>query len=110
MIRFIYIAGPLSPRNGETQEHNVRRALDVASFLLDEGYSPYVPHLCHYWDRSHPRSYEAWMNLDFSWIERCDALLRIPGESPGADREVGHAIRSGIPVYYSIAEMTERAA
>jgi hypothetical protein len=32
-------------------------------------------------------------------LARCDALLRLPGESPGADREVKRARELWIPVY-----------
>ena len=33
------------------------------------------------------------------WVAVCDALVRIPGYSPGSDEEAGHATRLGIPVY-----------
>ena len=33
------------------------------------------------------------MTADFDVLARCDALLRMPGESPGADREVAHALK-----------------
>lgn len=38
-------------------------------------------------------------------LERCDAVLRLPGESPGADREVHYAISLGKPVYYGLEEL-----
>lgn len=33
-------------------------------------------------------------------IERCDAILRLPGESRGADNDVRLANQRGIPVYH----------
>ena len=39
--------------------------------------------------------------MDLAWIERCDALLRMPGESSGADREVEHARAHSVPVFHS---------
>ena len=36
--------------------------------------------------------------LDLRLVERCDVLVRLPGDSAGADREVAHARRRGIPV------------
>lgn len=38
-------------------------------------------------------------------IERCDAILRLPGESKGADNDVRLAHERGIPVYYNISEI-----
>ena len=37
-------------------------------------------------------------------LEHCDAVLRLPGESTGADQDVTIAKRRGIPVYHHIAE------
>jgi hypothetical protein len=45
------------------------------------------------------------MKQDFEWLKCCDAVLRLPGESTGADREVALAKELGIPVYYSIADI-----
>jgi hypothetical protein len=39
------------------------------------------------------------------WVSVADAVLRLPGTSPGADREVALALSLGIPVYYDIEEM-----
>lgn len=47
-------------------------------------------------------SYEAYLESDFAWIAVCAALLRLPGESKGADMEVAEAKRLGIPVFDSI--------
>ncbi|GAG05287.1 unnamed protein product, partial [marine sediment metagenome] len=33
------------------------------------------------------------------WLEVCDCVLRLPGESAGADLEVERAKELGIPVY-----------
>ena len=38
-------------------------------------------------------------------IERCDAILRLPGESKGADNDVRLANERGIPVYYQLSEI-----
>lgn len=37
-------------------------------------------------------------------LERCDAILRLPGESKGADEDVRRAMARGIPVYYSLED------
>jgi hypothetical protein len=38
-------------------------------------------------------------------IERCDAILRLPGASTGADNDVRLAHERGIPVYHALAEI-----
>ncbi|MBC7815039.1 MAG: DUF4406 domain-containing protein [Burkholderiales bacterium] len=40
-------------------------------------------------------------------IERCDAILRLPGASKGADNDVRLAIKRGIPVYFDINDVPE---
>ena len=38
-------------------------------------------------------------------LQHCDAVLRLPGESTGADQDVKIARERGIPVYHDIAEI-----
>ena len=38
-------------------------------------------------------------------IERCDAILRLPGDSKGADNDVRLAHERGIPVYYDLDQI-----
>jgi hypothetical protein len=38
----------------------------------------------------------------------CDAVLRLPGESTGADEDVATAQRLGLPVYYDVADIPRR--
>lgn len=55
-------------------------------------------------------SHADWMGIDLPWVEAADAVLRLPGESVGADPEVGHAIEHGIPVYFALDALIERFA
>jgi hypothetical protein len=43
-------------------------------------------------------------------LARCDALLRLPGESAGADGDVVTARRRGLPVYHDVTEIPRRVA
>ncbi|MFD3331009.1 DUF4406 domain-containing protein [Streptomyces sp. NPDC058701] len=43
-------------------------------------------------------------------LARCDAVLRLPGESAGADGDVATARRRGLPVYHDVAEIPRRVA
>jgi hypothetical protein len=38
-------------------------------------------------------------------LQHCDAVLRLPGQSTGADQDVAIARERGIPVYTSISEI-----
>jgi hypothetical protein len=38
-------------------------------------------------------------------LQRCDGVLRLPGESTGADQDVAIARERGIPVYTSLEEI-----
>lgn len=87
----VYVAGPYS----SDPERCVRAAIDAGHALMDAGLLAVVPHLSHY---ARPRPYEDWLALDLALVERCDALVRLPGASPGADREVSRALACGLPV------------
>jgi hypothetical protein len=91
----IYVAGPYSTGDQAT---NLFRAIEVADFLLVLGAAPYLPHLTHHWDQRCPHLYEIWMQLGLAWVEASDALYRIHGFSPGADREEARAVELGLPV------------
>ncbi len=38
-------------------------------------------------------------------LSRCDAVLRLPGASKGADNDVKIALECGIPVYYQLKDV-----
>jgi uncharacterized protein DUF4406 len=95
----IYVAGPYT--KGDVAI-NVRNAIEAGNALLKAGHAPYIPHLTHFWHLVYPGPYEQWLALDLHWVRQCDALLRLPGESSGADGEVAEAKRLGLPVYYAV--------
>jgi hypothetical protein len=86
---------------------NVRRQIDAGEEIINAGFYPYLPLLSHYQHIVHPHDYKTWTRLDNSWVACCDALIRLPGESKGADEEVALARELGLPVYYSIRELIE---
>ena len=97
----IYISGPFTGN----MEENTKRAINAAEQMLKAGMHPIVPHLYGYWDIIHKHSYDEWLNEGLFWVTECDALLRLPGNSLGADKEVDLAEQEGIPVFYSISEV-----
>lgn len=97
----VYIAGPYTL--GDVVA-NVRQALDAADEVLKVGHTPFVPHLNHFWHLVHPGPYEQWIAWDAAWLPLCEALVRLPGESRGADGEVALAAKLGIPVFPRVAD------
>lgn len=94
---WVYIAGPISKGDPFA---NVRTAVQIGEKLRRRGIVPIIPHLSALWAMiGSEATYEDWLELDFELISRCDAVLRIPGESPGADREVMYALDLGKPIY-----------
>lgn len=103
MIRYVYVAGPITKGN---QFVNVRNALLAARRLRDAGFWCYVPHRAALDEIATGEThYEVWMEEDCAWISRSDALLRLPGESSGSDREVAHARDRGIPVFFDVEDL-----
>jgi len=98
----IYLAGPYT--KGDVGQ-NVHNAIKTADKLVEKGHTPYIPHLTHFWHLVSPKPWEFWCNLDAEFLVLCDALLRIPGESTGADREVKLAQKHGLPVYYNVNDI-----
>lgn len=98
----IYLAGPITHGN---PKQNVQRAFEVCNDLLDIGVAVFCPHHSYCLDQMKSRPYEDWMAIDAKWISVCDALYRMPGYSPGADREEDLAFQMGKPIFKSIDEV-----
>lgn len=95
-MKTIYIAGPYS--KGDVAV-NVRNAIELQSFLYGEGFHVFNPLLTHFVHLISPRPYEFWLAEDLVWLKKCDLLVRLPGESSGAEKEIVEAEKLGIPVY-----------
>lgn len=104
MIARIYVAGPYT--NGDVAV-NVRSAYEAANRLADLGFAPFVPHATHFWHMLYPRPYEFWLELDNEFLSCCAAVLRLPGFSSGADKEVHLAESLGIPVFHDTDRLAE---
>tara|TARA_Y100000310_G_scaffold282077_2_gene303054 strand:+ start:975 stop:1355 length:381 start_codon:yes stop_codon:yes gene_type:complete len=95
----IYVAGPY----GDTQPkdviaENVRRADAVGRDLLAHGHQVYVPHkMTHHWEDDARLNLDMFMVLDDSFLSMwADAIVRIPGESKGADWEMARSQELGL--------------
>ena len=105
-MKYIYVAGPYT---NDDPVLNVRKAIEAGEQLIALGFVPFIPHLTHLWHLISPHDIEYWYEYDNEWIRKCDALLRLPGESKGADDEVYLMFEMGKSVYYSIDALTKAA-
>lgn len=98
----VYIASPYT--KGDVAV-NTKRQLDCYNTLMDWGFAPFAPLWSHFQHLVHPRPYEDWCEVDLIWLKACDIVLRLDGESKGADEEVIFAKHNNIPVVYSLEEL-----
>lgn len=120
-MKLVYIAGPI--RRGYIRD-NVRQADDAMFDLMSVGIAVVNPMLSCYAGGQderptvsavlpHPLAHgrfrslgaEPWLTMDLEIVRRADAVLRLPGESAGADGEVAEAVRVGRPVFNSVEEV-----
>jgi hypothetical protein len=111
----IYIAGPIT--KGDLCD-NINRANEVFLALAKAGFAPMCPHWSCFsgvaWKgtilgteevvsvaKANPTSltHADWLAIDLSWLQMADALLRLPGESTGADMEEAHAKMLCMPIF-----------
>ena len=104
MKAFVYIAGPYTSPDPVL---NVRKALTAAEQIRDMGMVPFIPHLCHLWHLVSPHDHQYWMDYDLDWLQKCDVVYRIVGNSQGADIEVKAALVQKIPVYYAMTDLRD---
>lgn len=104
----VYVSGPISKGDLQT---NIDAARTAGLALLKAGFAPFVPHLTCYLSSNTPEVLPAgttaadWYSADLPWVAVSQAVLRLPGESVGADLEAALAYSLGIPVFYSVADV-----
>ena len=118
----VFIAGPYTASTPASVASNVRQGIDAFLALADAGLDPFLPHLFHFIEigavspplrpapaprpevfAANPRPYELWTRIDKTILRRSDAVLRLPGESKGADAECEIARKLFIPVFDTVA-------
>ncbi len=109
----VYISGPISnggTAGAEERLVNVQRAIAVFLRIVEMGFAPVLPALTEYVEivSGQRLPHEIWMEIDMPWVRKSDILYRMDGASTGADMEVVEARRHGIPVVFSLEELTEQ--
>lgn len=116
----VYIACPIS--KGDPL-HNIQQADDAFFALLKAGFAPFNPIWSMFADGAYrsnsgavaayashlPRGtiHEDWMEADLPWVAVAHAVLRLPGESRGADMEVLLAHKLNIPVFFGVNDLID---
>lgn len=104
----IYIAAPYS--RGIPDEIMVK-VIDAAERLASAGWAPFIPHtLTFLWAIRHQHPVQFWYDFDMEWLRVCHAIIRLPGESKGADLEVASAREHGIRVFLTLEEAVAGAS
>jgi hypothetical protein len=91
----VYVAGPITGQPFRC----VGQSVEAWEALRGLGVVPFCPQWSVIAEMVWPQDYEEWLAYDFDIIRRCDAVYRLVGESPGADREVEFARSLGKPVF-----------
>ncbi|WP_232667361.1 DUF4406 domain-containing protein [Pseudonocardia sp. TRM90224] len=107
--QLILIAGPYRSNTGNDPElmaANLARLEEAAWPIFRAGHIPMIgewvalPVL-----RGADQDEEVFYATAERLLQHCDAVLRLPGESTGADQDVAIAKERGIPVYYDVADV-----
>lgn len=112
----ILIAGPYRSGTGDDPvllRRNLTRLEQVAWPIFKAGHLPMIGE----WvalpvlesagveDLSDPIAGQVMYPAAERLLQQCDAVLRLAGESRGADQDVAIALDRGIPVYYSLDQV-----
>lgn len=101
-----YTAGPISK---DTLE-GIRSGVEAGVTIRNLGAIPFTPQLSCLAHLISPQTYTWYMALDYELIrDHVDVLVRLPGESAGADAEVEYAEALGIPIFFW-EDSSERSA
>jgi len=112
----ILIAGPYaSGTNGDPawMQQNLERLEEAAWPLFRAGHLPMIGewvalpvlHSAGATGPTDPLAEQVMYPTAERLLQRCDAVLRLPGESRGADQDVAIARARNLPVYFSLAEI-----
>ena len=68
--------------------------------LMEAGYAVLNPGLSMMHPNAKNIAWESWIASDLAWVEVSDMVIRLPGESKGAEVETSYALSRRIPVLY----------
>ena len=113
---YVYVGGPYSGRDAHGNqgymiiEQNILNARAAMKQLIEHGYGVFCPHThsAHFEVITPHVDIDYWYELDIHFLYACQAFLRLPGKSSGADNEIEECLKVQIPVFYSVKDVIER--
>lgn len=92
----LYVAGPYTRPDPVV---NTNAACKVGMIIYEfTDWCPVIPHLSMLWHAITPRAVDHWYQYDLHVLAGCHSVVRLPGESSGADREMEKAAGWGMTV------------
>lgn len=91
----IYLSGPITKGNRSLSFY---QAAEAQRLLMLEGHAVLNPMLSIMHPDGMNIDWQTWIDSDLEWVAVADAIVRLPGESKGADIETAFAREHGIPV------------
>ena len=119
--KLILIAGPYRSGTGDDPQllaRNLRRLEEAAWPIFEAGHIPMIGE----WVAlpvlrsagvdgvTDPLAERVMYPTAERLLEHCDAVLRLPGDSTGADQDVAIARERGLPVYHDLEEIPRAVA
>lgn len=109
----ILIAGPYRSGTGGDPEliaRNLARLEEVSGPIFRLGHVPMIGEwaalpILRTLDAAEAGDGDVMYETAYRLLQHCDAVLRLPGESSGADKDVEIAQERGLPVYRSLEEI-----
>jgi hypothetical protein len=106
-LKLIYVAGPFRGPNNWEIECNIRRAEELALEVWRRGFATICPH-------TNTRFFQGaaddsvWLDGDIEMLKRCDGIIMTPDwqRSSGARAEHQVAQQEGIPIFYTLEELS----
>lgn len=93
----IYISGPVSKGN---MFANFTEFGEYFHKLVGLGFAPRNPGESMLMPGNQQIPWRTWVDIDIPWVAVSDVVMRIPGDSVGADEECEVAAHHGIPVIH----------
>ena len=103
----VYLAGPITAKDGYTVEQNVESAVAIYFQLIRAGIPAFCPQLGATMSAVFDVPYAEWMCYDFKIIDACSHILMLPRwkTSHGANLEHVYATQQGKIICYDVKEL-----
>lgn len=103
----VYMAGPITAKDGFTVEQNVEQAARIWYQLVKACIPTFCPQLGVALQMSFDTDYDVWMRYDFALIDLATHVLMLPRweTSHGARMEHQHARETGKVIVHDVVEL-----